>query len=66
VLSTQLSTSGFRIYPAMFEITGDVPEPIVDEIKEAWLVRRMTGLNWKSDSAATVIRRLPKGNGRFT
>jgi len=24
----------------------------------------MTGLNWKSDAAATVIRRLPKGNGR--
>jgi hypothetical protein len=24
----------------------------------------MTGLNWKSDAAATVIRPLLKGNGR--
>jgi hypothetical protein len=22
-----------KIYPAMFEITGDIPEPIVDEIR---------------------------------
>jgi hypothetical protein len=29
-------------------------------------LEKMTGLDWKSDAPATVIRRLPKGNGRFT
>jgi hypothetical protein len=44
VLSVQLSTDGFRspkifgvkkIYPAMFEIPGVVPEPILEQLKEA-------------------------------
>jgi hypothetical protein len=48
----------------MFEITGGIPEPIVEEAKEAWSCRKMTGLNWKSDASATVIRPLPKGNGQ--
>ena len=30
MLFAQLSIDGFHIYPAMFEIKGDVPEPIVD------------------------------------
>ena len=29
------------------------------------MVRRMTCLDWKSDSAATVIHRFLKGNGRM-
>jgi hypothetical protein len=28
-------------------------------------VRKMTGLDWKSDSAATVIHPFRKGNGRI-
>ena len=28
-------------------------------------MRKMTGLDWKSDSAATVIRPFLKGNGRI-
>ncbi|PYL05210.1 MAG: hypothetical protein DME31_01085 [Verrucomicrobia bacterium] len=32
---------------------------------EAWLVRKMAGLDWKSDSAATVIHPFLKGNGRI-
>jgi hypothetical protein len=35
VLFSQLSTSGSQLYPAMFEITGGIPEPIIDELKEA-------------------------------
>jgi hypothetical protein len=48
----------------MFEITGGIPEPIIDELEEAQSPEKMAGLNWKSDAAATVIRPLPKGNGR--
>jgi hypothetical protein len=51
------------IYPAMFEITGGIPEPIIDELKEAGSPEKMTGLGWKSDAAATVIHPLPKGTG---
>jgi hypothetical protein len=48
----------------MFEITGGIPEPIIDELEEAQSSEKMAGLNWKSDAAATVIRPLLKGNGR--
>jgi hypothetical protein len=48
----------------MFEITGGIPEPIFDEPQEAESLGNMTGLNWKSDAAATVIHPLLKGNGR--
>jgi len=36
--SAFLSTLDWRlssIYPAMFEITGGIPEPIIDELEEA-------------------------------
>jgi hypothetical protein len=48
----------------MFEITGEIPGPIIENLKEAKLPETMTGLNWKSDAAATVIHPLRKGNGR--
>jgi hypothetical protein len=43
VFSVQLSTDGFlapdvfgvKLYPAMFEIPGVVPEPILEQPKEA-------------------------------
>jgi len=47
----------------MFEITGVMPEPIVDQARRLGRAEKMTRLNWKSDAAATVIRPLPKGNG---
>jgi hypothetical protein len=47
----------------MFEITGGIPEPIIDELEEAQSPEKMAGLNWKSDAAATVIRPLPRGTG---
>ncbi|PYL38350.1 MAG: hypothetical protein DMF34_07145 [Verrucomicrobia bacterium] len=55
-----------KIYPAMFEITGVMPEPIVDQARRLGRTEKMTCLNWKSDAAATVIRPLPKGNGPST
>jgi hypothetical protein len=48
----------------MLEITGGIPEPIVEEPEEAGLLENMAGLDWKSDAAATVIHPLQKGNGR--
>jgi hypothetical protein len=48
----------------MFEITGGIPGPIIENSKEAKLPENMTGLNWKSDAAVTVIHPLLKGNGR--
>ena len=45
-----------KIYPAMFEITGVIPEPIVDKLRRLGRTEKMTCLNWKSDAAATVIR----------
>jgi fido (protein-threonine AMPylation protein) len=48
----------------MFEITGGIPEPIIDELEEAKSPENMAGLHWKSDAAATVIHPLRKGNGR--
>jgi hypothetical protein len=47
----------------MFEITGVMPEPIVDEKRRLGRTKKMTRLYWKSDAAAPVVRRLPKGNG---
>jgi hypothetical protein len=70
VLFSQLSTNGshqfqdVKIYPAMFEITGGIPEPIIGETEEAWSPENMSGLHWKSDAAATVVHPLLKGNGR--
>jgi len=40
----------------MFEITGVIPEPIVDKLRRLGRTKKMTCLNWKSDAAATVIR----------
>jgi len=40
----------------MFEITGVIPEPIVDKLRRLGRTEKMTCLNWKSDAAATVIR----------
>jgi hypothetical protein len=48
----------------MFEITGGIPGPIIEKLREAKLPENMTGLNWKSDASATVIHPLRKGNGR--
>jgi fido (protein-threonine AMPylation protein) len=48
----------------MFEITGGIPEPIIDELEEAKSPENMAGLHWKSEAAATVIHPLRKGNGR--
>jgi hypothetical protein len=50
-------------YPALFEITGGIPEPIIDQHQEAESSQNMAGLGWKSDAAATVIHPLRKGNG---
>jgi len=50
----------------MFETTGVMPEPIVDQARRLGRTEKMTCLNWKSDAAATVIRPLPKGNGPST
>jgi hypothetical protein len=47
----------------MFEIRGGIPEPIIDELKEAGSLEKMAGLGWKSDAAATVIHPLRKGTG---
>ena len=58
-LNRELST----IYPAVFEITGWIPEPILISFRRLGRVWKMTCLNWKSDACATVIRPLPKGNG---
>jgi hypothetical protein len=51
------------IYPAMFEIIGGIPEPIIDELKEAGSPQNMASLSWKSDAVATVIHPLRKGTG---
>jgi hypothetical protein len=37
----------------MFEITGGIPGPIIENLKEAKLPGNMTGLDWKSDAAVT-------------
>jgi hypothetical protein len=50
----------------MFEITGGIPEPIIDELRRLSRPENMAGLHWKSDTAATVIHPLLKGNGRST
>jgi len=42
----------------MFEIGGGIPEPIIDELKEAGSPENMASLGWKSDTAATVIHPL--------
>jgi hypothetical protein len=47
----------------MFEIRGGIPEPIIDELKEAGSPENMASLSWKSDAAATVIHPLRKGTG---
>jgi hypothetical protein len=75
VLFSQLSTDGSsidpgsvlfwgsNIYPAMFEITGEIPEPLFDKTRRLGRPQRMASLDWKSDTAATVIHPLLKGNG---
>jgi hypothetical protein len=59
-LNRELST----IYPAVFEITGGIPEPIfISSRRLGRILGKMTCLNWKSDAPATVIHRYRKGTG---
>jgi hypothetical protein len=53
----------FVLYPAMFEITGGIPEPIIGNLRRLSRSEKMARLYWKSDAAATVIRPLQKGTG---
>ena len=52
MLFAQLSTDG-SLYPAMFEITGGIPEPIFDEPQEA----ESLGRTWQALIGSQTLRR---------
>ena len=47
------------IYPAMFEITGGIPEPIIDELEEAWS-------HGENDTPLLEVRRCGDGHPPVT
>ena len=49
---------GSNTYPAMFEITRGIPEPLLIEARRLGRPQNMAGLDWKSDAVATVIHPL--------
>jgi hypothetical protein len=64
VLFSQLSPSGFsKIYPAMFEITGVIPEPILHNKEAGSQFGGMTCLYWKSELWRRSSARYRKGTG---
>jgi hypothetical protein len=66
-LSTPESFLGGKIYPAMFEIKGEILEPILGlQIRRLSCASKWQALIGSQTLPRRSFRRLPKGNGRST